>query len=68
VQVVLGVLAGGVATLVLIAKTGDVATARGIVLPILAPSLMLGICTAACLGPLVRALRIQPTEALRTEG
>jgi putative ABC transport system permease protein len=29
--------------------------------------LMLGVCTLACVVPTVRALRVQPTEALRAE-
>ena len=29
--------------------------------------LMLGVCTLACVVPSVRALRVQPTEALRAE-
>ena len=29
--------------------------------------LMLGVCTLACVVPTIRALRVQPTEALRTE-
>jgi len=29
--------------------------------------LMLGVCTLACVVPTIRALRVQPTEALRAE-
>ena len=29
--------------------------------------LMVGVCTLACVVPTLRALRVQPTEALRTE-
>ena len=29
--------------------------------------LMLGVCTLACVVPTLRALRVQPTEALRAE-
>jgi hypothetical protein len=29
--------------------------------------MMLGVCTLACVVPTVRALRVQPTEALRAE-
>jgi ABC-type lipoprotein release transport system permease subunit len=30
-------------------------------------ALMFGVCTLACVVPTVRALRVQPTEALRAE-
>jgi len=29
---------------------------------------MLGVCLLGCIVPTVRALRVQPTEALRAEG
>jgi ABC-type antimicrobial peptide transport system permease subunit len=40
---------------------GDVALLGGYAI------LMLGVCTLACVVPTRRALRVQPTEALRTE-
>ena len=40
---------------------GDVALLIGYAI------LMLGVCMLACVVPTVRALRVQPTEALRAE-
>ena len=40
---------------------GDVALLAGYAI------LMLGVCTLACVVPTGRALRVQPTEALRAE-
>ena len=40
---------------------GDVALLAGYAI------LMAGVCTLACVVPTLRALRVQPTEALRTE-
>jgi ABC-type antimicrobial peptide transport system permease subunit len=31
-------------------------------------ALMLGVCLLACVGPTLRALRVEPTEALRADG
>ena len=76
-QVTLGVIAGVV--LIVVAGTaagkstqfkgtgmgvltlGDVALLAGYAI------LMLGVCTLACVVPTIRALRVQPTEALRAE-
>jgi ABC-type lipoprotein release transport system permease subunit len=40
---------------------GDVALLVGYAM------LMVGVCTLACVVPTLRALRVQPTEALRAE-
>jgi putative ABC transport system permease protein len=76
-QVTLGVVAGavligfaavGVAKTEQFAGTGIGGLTLGDV-PLLVgyAILMLGVCTLACLVPTRRALRVQPTEALRTE-
>jgi len=76
-QVTLGVMAGVV--LISVAAIGiqhteqfRAAQPRGLTLGEIAllscyAILMLGVCTLACIVPSVRALRVQPTEALRAE-
>jgi predicted lysophospholipase L1 biosynthesis ABC-type transport system permease subunit len=65
-QVGLGVVAGGVITVLL----GDVeeATPRALVGALGYSVLMLGVCLLACIVPTRRALQVQPTEALRADG
>lgn len=66
-QVGLGILAGGVLT-VLLGGDLDEATPRGLLGALGYTLLMLGVCLLACIVPTRRALRIQPTEALRADG
>lgn len=77
-QVSLGVVAGSVLIFVASIGVGNTTQFRGTgVAGALTPSevvvllgyagLMLGVCALACIVPTVRALRVQPTEALRTE-
>ena len=77
-QVGLGVIAGSVLIFVASIGVGNTTQFRGSgVGGVLTPSelvllggyaiLMLGICTLACVVPTTRALRVQPTEALRAE-
>ncbi len=66
-QVGLGVVAGGVLTV--IARDGVDEPSASLFLSALAYSvLMLGVCLLACIVPTRRALRIEPTEALRIDG
>ena len=76
-QVTLGVLAGIVliaGAAIMIQQTQEFAgmKGRGLTLGEIAllagyGVLMLGVCTLACVVPTLRALRVQPTEALRAE-
>jgi hypothetical protein len=75
-QVVLGVLAGGVLIAVgptiLVGLQGDVSYETGlsatqVALLIAYAAVMLGVCMLACIVPTRRALRVEPTEALRVE-
>lgn len=63
-QIGLGVLAGGM----LFGLVGGVETAKGVWLLAAMAGLMLGVGLLACVQPAARALRIQPTEALRADG
>ncbi|MHB1328885.1 MAG: hypothetical protein ACYC2K_11855, partial [Gemmatimonadales bacterium] len=77
IQVTMGVLAGVV--LIVLAAIGagnatqfegtgvGVLTLGEIALLVGYAILMLGVCALACLVPTARALRVQPTEALRAE-
>jgi len=77
IQVALGVIAGSV--LIALAAIGIQHTTQfsGTQTGELGPGevalligyaiLMLGVCMLACIVPTLRALRVQPTEALRTE-
>ena len=76
-QVAIGVVAGtlliAVAAIVL-QKTQEYAEMQGrgltlgeVALLIGYAFLMLGVCTLACVVPTVRALRVEPTEALRVD-
>lgn len=67
-QVVLGVLAGGVLTWVL--STGTLRDGVWVRTALLAAGysvLMLGVCLLACIVPTRRVLRVEPTEALRSD-
>jgi putative ABC transport system permease protein len=69
IQVTLGVAAGGalMGGLVLAANGGRV-TFVGATLLVAYALLMLGVCLLACIVPTRRALRVEPTVALRMEG
>jgi ABC-type lipoprotein release transport system permease subunit len=41
---------------------------RGAALVAAYAALMMGVCMLACIVPTRRALRVQPTEAMRTDG
>jgi putative ABC transport system permease protein len=67
-QVAIGVAAGGVLTAALLmAASEGGASPRGAVLLAAHMALMLVVCMFACVVPTRRALRIQPTEALRAD-
>ena len=77
IQVTLGVMAGSVLIAFAAAVAGNTEQFRGTDVGALTPFelvllvgyaiLMLGVCTLACVVPTVRALKVQPTEALRAE-
>jgi ABC-type antimicrobial peptide transport system permease subunit len=65
-QVALGVLAGGAVTgAVSFSIMGRSIWPRGAALVLAYAALMMGVCMIACVVPTWRALRIEPTEALR---
>jgi putative ABC transport system permease protein len=66
-QVGLGILAGGVLT-VLLSDGIDDPTPRALVGTLVYTVLMLGVCLLACIVPTRRALQVEPTEALRADG
>jgi ABC-type lipoprotein release transport system permease subunit len=73
----LGVIAGSVLIYVAAIGVGNTTQFRGTGVGALTPGeivllcgyavVMLGVCALACVVPTVRALRVQPTEALRAE-
>jgi putative ABC transport system permease protein len=64
----LGVAAGGGLVLALIhMASGGWLSARGTGLFVAYMFLMMGVCTLACIVPTRRALRVQPTEAMRAD-
>ncbi|MEX2284333.1 MAG: ABC transporter permease [Gemmatimonadota bacterium] len=68
-QVAIGILAGGWMTGML--AYGIMRGAlwpKGVVVVVVYAALMMGVCMLACVVPTRRALRIQPTEALRADG
>ena len=68
-QVGLGILAGGALVAAMPALMQlDPLSARGVVLVAGYAAVMTGVCLLACVVPTRRALRVQPTEALRAEG
>jgi hypothetical protein len=68
-QVGVGVLAGGIVTAALAygALRGAL-WAGGAALVLAYAALMMGVCMLACVVPTRRALRVEPTEALRADG
>jgi hypothetical protein len=68
-QVGLGILAGTGLVLALVGfVTSSGLTLEGAALVVLYAAFMLGVCLLACVVPIMRALRVEPTEALRVEG
>jgi putative ABC transport system permease protein len=66
-QVGVGVVAGGVVTAI-VNDGVEHPTASVLAGALLYAVLMLGVCLLACIVPTRRALRVQPTEALRSDG
>ena len=66
-QVGLGIAAGGVLT-VLLGGGVEHATPGALAGALAYTVLMFGVCLLACIVPTWRAMRVQPTEALRAEG
>jgi putative ABC transport system permease protein len=71
-QVGLGLLAGSVPGIAIVALGGGEVTRGagallGIATALLISVIIVGVTAAACAGPTRRALRIQPTEALRAD-
>ena len=67
-QVGLGVIAGGGLVALLVHFVMEALSPRGIVLVIAYAALMMGVCMIACIVPVRRALRVEPTDALREDG
>jgi len=66
-QVGLG-LAAGAALVLVLTRLVEGLSARGVGLVAAYMALMLAVCLLACVVPTRRALRVEPTEALRTDG
>jgi predicted permease len=71
-QIALGVLAGGLLTgalsFAIMGETRDTIWPRGVLLVFAYAALMMGVCLLSCVVPTWRALRIAPTEAMRSNG
>lgn len=69
-QVALGIAAGAapIAALVLASAEGASTSVRGAALVSAYAASMLAVCTLACVVPTRRALRVEPTEALKADG
>jgi predicted permease len=68
-QVGIGVVAGTCLVLALVeAASSSGLSLRGAALVACYAALMMGVCLLACIVPIMRALRIEPTEALRVDG
>jgi predicted permease len=68
-QVGVGILVGTAFIALLVATlTGGLPSARQALLVALYSILMMAVCMLACVVPTRRALRVQPTDALKTEG
>jgi len=69
IQVVLGIIAGASLTaLMMIGGSGAMLSAAQTVGVVAYAVFMLGVCLLACIVPTRRALRVEPTEALRADG
>ena len=62
-----GVVVGCMAVRAMMEALGAM-TAKGIALLLAYATLMIGVCALACIVPTLRALRVEPTEALSSEG
>ena len=68
-QVAVGIAAGATLVgLLMMAATGGDATPRGVALLGAYAAFMMAVCALACVSPTRRALRVEPTEALRADG
>jgi putative ABC transport system permease protein len=68
-QVGVGIVAGGaLVTVMALGVTGGTLTVRHAGLVLTYAALMIAVCMLACVVPTRRALRVEPTEALRAEG
>jgi hypothetical protein len=68
-QVAAGIGVGGMfVALLTVAAEGESLSPLRVTLVVVYAAVMLGVCMLACIVPARRALRIQPTEALRAEG
>ena len=70
IQVAAGVIVGCVlvGAVVAFASSGSgVALARHAALLLAYGIAMMGVCTLACIGPMMRALRVEPMEALKED-
>ena len=68
-QVALGIAAGaGLVVLLAVGMTGGVPRARHLAMVLGYSACMLAVCLLACIFPTRRALGVEPTEALRSEG
>jgi len=66
-QVALGVAVGAALVGWLMIQVDDMATSKQVTLVVLYATLMMGVCMLACVVPTRRALRVQPTDALKGE-
>jgi predicted permease len=67
-QVALGVAAGGFLVYVVTRSVTNGLSAQEVGMVIVYTMLMLGVCMLACIVPAARALRVEPTVALRDDG
>jgi ABC-type antimicrobial peptide transport system permease subunit len=70
IQVAAGVIVGCVlvgAVVVFASRGSGVAMARNAALLLAYGITMMGVCALACIGPMMRALRVEPMEALKDD-
>jgi putative ABC transport system permease protein len=65
-QVVVGVVVGCLMMGALVARFGTVSRHAAVLL--VYGATMMGVCALACIGPLVRVFRVEPTDVLRDDG